>query len=90
MIIGNIAGQVVNSNGMGVGNVSVVLVDIESGNQIVQQNAAARGNFFFRDVKAGTYTIKLYSISGTEIPVKPVEIRLGAGRTRTATITILP
>ncbi len=89
-IKGNLAGQVVTVDGLGIGYMSVALYDIETGNEVQRQNAADSGNFFFRDVPGGKYTVKLFDISGNEMKTDTPDVKLGTGRTKTIKVTLLP
>ncbi len=89
-IKGNIAGQVVTELDEGVGCVSVALVNIETCEAVQQQFLESRGNFFFRDVEAGIYIIKVYDPCCIEIPSNSPQVNLSAGHTRNLTVTVLP
>ena len=88
--LGNLTGQVVTSTGEGIGYMSVALFDVETGTELQRQNAEDRGNFFFKEVAAGTYSIKLFDVTGTEMPIEPIEVKLGTGKTKTVVVTLLP
>lgn len=87
-ITGNLAGQIVTPSGTPIGYYSVALIDVETGAELQRQNAADRGNFMFRDVPAGTYTVKIYDISKAEVPADCPETRLGTGRTKNIVVTL--
>lgn len=89
-VAGNIAGKVLNADGSARGYVSVVL--LKDGVEVQRQNAEDSGNFFLTKVDSGTYTIKVYPMGGgdKELPSEPLDIKLGAGKTKQIEVKLLP
>ena len=87
-IKGTIAGQIQTPSGTGIGYYSVALYNVEAGVEIDRQNASDSGTFLFREVTAGVYIVKLFDLTGTEVPADCPEIKLGTGRTKTITVTL--
>lgn len=50
-ITGNLVGQVVDSSGTGIDNVSVALIDVSTGNVIKQQNARENGDHCYSSTR---------------------------------------
>lgn len=89
-IPGNLAGQVLNQAGQGQGYITVAAIDNETGVEAARMTAEDGGNFFFEKLEAGIYTIKTYSMAGVEMPNDSEPVALGAGRTETAIIYLIP
>ncbi len=89
-IPGNLAGQVLNEAGQGQGYITVSAVDVETNAEVARLTAEDAGNFFFEKIDAGTYIIKTYSMAGKELLNDSEPVGIGAGRTITVTVTLIP
>lgn len=89
-IPGNVAGQVTNEGGQGLGFMSVKLCDAKSGAEVQVLTAEDTGNFFFEKVDPGEYIIKLADSSGADMPSDAKPFKLGPGKTLTLTVMLKP
>jgi len=80
-IKGMVSGRVQTPEGGGVGYVSLSLVNLDTGGEVDRMTAEDSGSFIFRDVEAGNYTIKIYTMTGDLIPSEVEDFRLTPGRT---------
>lgn len=87
-IPGNIAGQLMNEGGQGQGFIAVQLVDAETGQLVVTENADDKGNFMFKGVTAGKYIIKTVPVGGGELRNDCEEFNLAPGKTLTKNVII--
>lgn len=87
-IPGNVAGQLMNEAGQGMGFIAVQLIDAETNQMVYSENADDNGNFMFKGVDAGTYTLKTIPIGGGEYQNDSGEFALSPGKTLTLTVII--
>ena len=87
-IPGNIAGQLLDTNGFPQGLVSCQLIDATSGAVVQQETANDQGSYFFKRVDPGTYKIKTLGIGGGEIPNDCDDFVLSPGKTVTKDIIL--
>lgn len=87
-IPGNVAGQVTNEGGQGIGFMSVKLCDATSGAEVQVVTAEDTGNFFFEKVDPGEYLIKLTNSSGVPMPSDSKPFKLGPGKTLTVAVML--
>jgi hypothetical protein len=86
---GNITGRVLNADGSPRGYVSVALMD-EAGAEVQRQTAEDSGNFFFSGVPGGTFTVKVFAGADKELPVEPLTVKLGLGKTKQIEVQLKP
>lgn len=87
-IPGNVAGQLMNEGGQGQGFIAVQLIDAETGTLVVSENADDKGNFMFKSVEPGRYTIKTVPVGGGELRNNCEEFNLTPGKTLTKNVII--
>ena len=89
-IKGSIAGQVLDANGVGMGFVSVALID-EDGREFTRQTTNNEGGFFINEVPSGTYSIEIWNMGTQKMEItsdNATGIRLGIGKTETIDVVV--
>lgn len=84
-IEGTIAGQVTDGNGVGMGYMSVAVLD-ENGTEITRQTTNNEGGFFIGELKSGTYDLEVYNMGTQKMVItsdNAEDIKLGIGKTIT-------
>jgi hypothetical protein len=89
-IKGSIAGQIIDSNGVGIGFVSVAIID-ENGTEVTRETTNNEGGFFIGDLTGGTYSIQVWNMGTQQMTItsdNAQSIYLGIGKTETVDITV--
>jgi len=89
-IPGSIAGQVLDVNGVGMGFVSVAIID-ENGTEVTRQTTNNEGGFFIKELKTGTYSVEIWNMGTQKLNIlsdNATDIGLGIGKTVTIDITV--
>lgn len=88
-IPGKVQGQCLDTSGGPRGYISVVLKNVETGEEKYQQNAEDSGNFFFDEVEPARYKILTYLVGKVEVPNDTKEILVTPGKTVMQNVTVM-
>ncbi len=89
-IEGTIAGQVVDANGVGMGYMSVAVID-ETGAELTRQTTNGEGGYFIGELKGGTYDLQVWNMGTQQMVITSNNaegIRLGIGKTLTIDVVV--